>query len=78
MTEEIVETLKQYPPVMIQISLDSLDRQTLCETLKVKPSYIDDVKHGIELLEKNRIHMQLASVLTKKTARVSSSLKAPL
>ena len=72
MTEEIVETLKQYPPVMIQISLDSLDRQTLCETLKVKPSYIDDVKHGIELLEKNRIHMQLASVLTKKTASIAN------
>lgn len=71
-TEEIIETLKLYPPVMIQISLDSLDRETLCETLKVKPSYIDDVKNGITLLDQNRIPVQLATVLTKKTANIDN------
>lgn len=49
----------------LQISLDSLNRNVLTAMLDVKRDYVDKVKEGLFLLEKNQIPFQITTVLTK-------------
>ncbi len=49
----------------IQISLDSINENVLINILGVKEGYLDKIKAGIILLEKNNIPFQITTVLTK-------------
>lgn len=66
--KDIVETLKSYPPILIQISLDSLDSGILQKTLRVKDDYRDRMLSCLTLLDKAGIPLQVATVLTKESA----------
>lgn len=71
-TEDIMETLNRYPPIMIQVSLDTLDPCILNETLKVKEAYLGRIKQRIKLIDQSRLRLQIATVLTKKTATIEN------
>ena len=68
-TEDIMETLNRYPPIMIQVSLDTLDPCILNETLKVKEAYLGRIKQRIKLIDQSRLRLQIATVLTKRLSK---------
>lgn len=68
-TEEIAEKI-HYTGFHenLQLSLDSLNAEVLCKTLKVGIDYITNIKKGIKILEEKKIPYQIETVLTKLTA----------
>lgn len=49
----------------VQISMDSVNENILINILGIKSGYLDKLKAGIVLLEKNKIPFQITTVLTK-------------
>lgn len=48
----------------IQVSIDALDATVLNQSLRVAPSYLTQMKHGLKLLDESGLRYQIASVLT--------------
>lgn len=65
-TQDIISKLKKIGfNNRIQFSLDSLSSDVLEKTLVVDKDYINRVKKGIILLNKNKISFQIATIVTK-------------
>ena len=62
--EKVIAILKKYD-INIQISLDAIHSGRLQQILKVGPSYADNIKRTIQLLDKYHVRFQIATVLTK-------------
>lgn len=54
----------------IQISLDSINEETLRRILKCQPDYIEKVKNGIELLQEAGYPMAIDTILTRHNANI--------
>nr|WP_320057006.1 radical SAM protein [uncultured Bacteroides sp.] len=68
-TKEIMSKLKATGfSKKIQLSIDSIDAEILCETLKVNSNYTEKIQEGISILEDNNFPYQIETVLTKLTA----------
>lgn len=52
----------------LQLSIDSLEADTLSKTLRIGTDYARQIKKGIEILEEKHIPYQIGTVLTKLTA----------
>lgn len=50
---------------VLQLSIDSIDSESIQKSLCVNSTYVDDVKRGIQLLEKRHIRFQVETVITK-------------
>lgn len=62
--EETIVALKEFD-LRVQISLDAIDSGRLQQILNVGPTYAGKIQHTIELLEKDQVTFQVATVLTK-------------
>ena len=63
--ESMVEDLKHIGIRNIQLSIDSVDKAEMQKMLHVDGSYIDEILHGMELLEKAGIDVTVKPVITK-------------
>lgn len=64
LSEKDIIALKQYD-LLIQISLDAIDKKDLSEILNVNNKYAEKIKRTISLLDKHCIPFKIATVLTK-------------
>lgn len=69
LSETDIEELKKYN-ITLQVSLDSLDPIVLQKTLNVNIDYVEKIKRSINLLNKNGIRFQIATVLTRFNANI--------
>lgn len=56
----------------LQISLDSIDKDLIKDTLKVNRNYLSQMINSIEMIDKSDINYQIATVLTKPTASINN------
>jgi len=58
----------------IQISLDSLISKTLCDSLKVKNTYLSKMINSLNLLEKNNIIVYIHTILNNQNDKIEDML----
>lgn len=69
LSEADIKELKKYN-ITLQVSLDSLNPFVLQKTLNVNIDYVEKIKRSINLLNKNGIRFQIATVLTRFNANI--------
>ncbi|NVO10826.1 MAG: radical SAM protein [Bacteroidales bacterium] len=62
--ENDIKKLKQFPNLTFQISFDLITKEKINQLLGVQKSYIDKMKHTLELMDKYELPYHVISVLT--------------
>ncbi|APY12152.1 hypothetical protein BWZ22_13370 [Seonamhaeicola sp. S2-3] len=70
LNEEQILFFKDYGVNKIQISLDSINKQTLLKLLNTRKSYIPKIFNTIALLDKHNFDIQIAITLTKHNGSI--------
>lgn len=70
LNEEQILFFKEYGINKIQISLDSINKQTLLKLLNTRKSYIPKIFNTIALLDKHGFDIQIAITLTKHNGSI--------
>ena len=65
LSEAKIESLKAAGMRELQLSIDSWDSKTMEQMLKVPPTYFEQLKRSMKLLEKHGIRVKVKSVITR-------------
>jgi radical SAM protein with 4Fe4S-binding SPASM domain len=63
--ESMVKTLRNLGVNKIQLSIDSVNPQEMCQMLNVKKNYMEKVLNGLHLLDKAGLNITIKPVITK-------------
>ncbi|MDE7149506.1 MAG: radical SAM protein [Bacteroidales bacterium] len=72
---EMLEFLHKIGITQIQISIDSINPDTLSSVLKVDKDYFEKIRHTMKLLDEMRFHWQTNTILTKYNSHLEKEVK---
>ena len=75
LNKEVLEYIKEIGFLNIQISLDSLNENTLVEILKVKPGYKEKILNTLQLIDEMGFNWQTNTILTKANSSLEDEIK---
>lgn len=71
LSRRMIDAIGRLNGTIIQLSLDSINREALCDSLNVGSDYLDKVKNTIYLLEEKGIAVQIGTVITRRTSKIA-------